>query len=194
MIPQWTTLDSPGVFSIVYALSSWNPYKVHLIHTILAQPGVTASPPPPKGTGLPKATLVNGNFATGDLSGWQTSGDLFLLQAAGGAWQLTTNVPSEGGPAVEGAMWQDFTVDAKTHELDFAVSGGNNTDASVSVELLLLATGDVVRASRGPGSNTPRQVRWLLDDLHGQTVRLLIQDQSPIDYLTTTGFTYVQDP
>jgi hypothetical protein len=195
MIPHWTTSDASGVFSIVYALSSWNPYKVHLVRTIVAQAGVSASPPPPKGTGLSKATLVNGDFATGDLSGWQSdpSGDLFLVQPVGAEWRLTTNVLSEGGPGVEGAIWQDFTVDSKTHELRFAVSGGSSDDATVSVKLVLIATGDVVRASRGPGSSTSRQVQWLLDDLHGEIVRLLIEDRSLTSYVTTTGFTFVQD-
>ena len=194
MIPHWTTSDAPGVFSIVYTLSSWNPYRSHLMRTIVAEPGVSASPPPPAGVGLPRATLVNGNFADG-LTGWQTdpAGDLFVVQAAGAGWQLTTNVPSKGGTA-EGAMWQDFTVDAKTHELHFAVSGGLSTDTSVSVKLVLLATGDVVRASRGPGASASRQVHWLLDDLHGQTLRLLIEDRSPTSYVTTTGFTLVQSP
>ena len=193
MIPQWTTSDAWGVFSIVYTLSSWNPYKVHLVRTILALPGVSALPPPAKGTHLSKAKLVNGDFATGDLSGWQTdpSGDSFTVQADP-VWKLTTYVPSAGGPAGKGKIWQDFRVDAKTHELRFAVSAGSSTDATVSVKLVRLRTGDVVRASRGPGWSL-RQVAWRLDDLHGETVRLLIEDRSPTSYITTTGFTFVQD-
>ena len=197
MIPQWTTSDTPGVFSIVYTLSSWNPYKAHLMRSIVAKPGVAASLPPERGTNLPPATLVNGDFAAGDLSGWQTSGDAFaVIPGTGGQWWLTTNVPLEGGTAVQGEAWQDFSIDAKTHELRFTVSGGD----AASVKLQLLRGGvviDNVRASWGRRSDTTETpVHWLLDDLHGETVRLLIEDHSADDwgYVTTTGFTFVQDP
>jgi len=202
LVPQWMTVESPGVYSIVYTLSSWNPYRSHLMRTIVAEPGVSASPPPPAGTGLPRATLVNGDFAAENLNGWQTSGEPFAVyQGSDGRWRLTTNVPSEGGTAVQGEAWQDFVVDAKTHELRFSVSGGDAADTRVSVKLLLLGTGNevvaTVRASRGTGSDSQqRTVHWLLDDLHGKKVRLLIEDHS-IDtwgYVTTTGFTLVQSP
>jgi hypothetical protein len=192
LIPQWMTVDSPGVFSIVGTLSSWNPYRSHLMHTIVAQPGVSASPPPPAGVGLPLAALVNANFDAG-LTGWQASGDPFLASPG----QLTTNAPPKG-PGAEGAMWQDFTVDAKTHELHFALSGSYDPAASVELQLLQESDSSVVatvRASRGTGSDSQqRTVHWLLDDLHGKKVRLLIEDSSPTSYITTTGFTFVQDP
>lgn len=191
LIPRWMTEESPGVYSIVYTLSSWNPYRSHLMRTIVAAPGVYASPPPPRGTDLPPAALVNGDFATGDLTGWQTTGDPFVVyQGPDGQWRLTTGV------AAEGEAWQDFSVDAKTHELRFAVSGGD----AASVKLLLLREGEIVatvRTSRGRRSDTQATtVRWLLDDLHGETVRLLIEDHStdPWGYVTTTGFSFVQTP
>jgi hypothetical protein len=134
---------------------------------------------------------VNGDFATGDLTGWQTTGDPFVVyQGPDGQWRLTTGV------AAEGEAWQDFSVDAKTHELRFAVSGGD----AASVKLLLLREGEIVatvRTSRGRRSDTQATtVRWLLDDLHGETVRLLIEDHStdPWGYVTTTGFSFVQTP
>ncbi|HLK37941.1 MAG TPA: DUF4185 domain-containing protein, partial [Polyangiaceae bacterium] len=67
LVPEWTRALSPGVFSIVYTLSSWNPYTLHLVHTVVGVDGTSASPTP-RGVGLPKATLVNGDFGTGDLT------------------------------------------------------------------------------------------------------------------------------
>jgi hypothetical protein len=193
LIPQWMIVESSGVYSIVYTLSSWNPYRSHLMRTIVAEPGVSASPPPPSGTGLPRATLVNGDFGTGDLTGWQTSGDPFVVSSG----QLTTNAPPKGAAAV-GAVWQDFTVDANTHELHFDVSGSYSTEASVKLQLLHEGDNAVVatvRASRGTGSDTQaRTVQWKLDDLQGEKVRLLIEDNSATAYVTTTGFTLVQSP
>jgi hypothetical protein len=160
------------------------------MHTIIAAPGVSASPPPPGGVGLPAATLANGDFATGDLQGWQSSGDPFtLIQGSDGHWRLTTNGPPKGAGAA-GQMWQDFTVDSKTSELRFSVSGG---DATVR----LMHGDEVVRASRGRRTNSPETpVRWLLSEFRGQTLRLLIEDDLTQDwgFVTTSGFQFVREP
>jgi len=190
LIPQWMRSEAAGVFSIVYALSSWNPYQVHLVRSIVAEPGVSASPPPPKGAGLPPATLINGDFAAGDLRGWLTSGDSFaVIPGNDGHWRLTTYVPPKGG-GVLGEIWQEFKLDSKTHELRFAVSGG---DAAVK----LYHGPDVIRASRGRRTNsTETPVRWLLDDLSGETVRLAIVDDltDSWGFVTVSGFEFVRDP
>ena len=151
---------------------------------------MAASPPPPKGVGLPPAALANGDFSTGDLQGWQSSGDSFaVFQGTDSRWRLTTYVPPNGD-AVVGALWQEFVVDAKTHELRFGVSGG---DATVR----LYRGNEVVRTSRGRRDNSVETpVHWLLDDLHGETVRLAIEDRSTgaWGFVTTTGFEFIRDP
>lgn len=45
-VPTWFSEDR-GAFGIVYTLSSWNPYQVHLMRTWLVPPDVTREPPPP---------------------------------------------------------------------------------------------------------------------------------------------------
>jgi len=190
LVPQWTVNEAAGVYSIVYTLSSWNPYEVHLMRTIIAEPGVTASPPPPRGQGLPPATLTNGDFATGDLQGWQSSGDPFtLIQGTDGHWRLTTYVQPQGDGVV-GQLWQDFTLDSTTRELRFSVSGG---DATVK----LMHGDEVVRASRGRRTNsTETPVRWYLSEFRGETLRLLIEDDltEGWGFVTTSGFQFVREP
>jgi len=190
LVPQWTVNEAAGVHSLVYTLSSWNPYEAHLMRTIVAEPGVTASPPPPRGQGLPPATLTNGDFATGNLLGWQGSGDPFaLVQGSDGHWRLTTDVEPMGDGVV-GRLWQDFTLDSQTSELRFSVSGG---DAAVK----LLHGNEVVRASRGRRTNSPETpVRWFLSEFRGETLRLLIEDDltGPWGFVTTTGFQFVREP
>lgn len=168
LVPEWFASPAPGVYSIVYTLSSWNPYQVHLMRTVMAAPGVAAEPPP-RGEGLPPAALVNGDFAGGSLAGWSASGDPFAtFQGEDGAWRVTTFTAA--GDAATGMLWQDFTVDAATSELRFLLHGG---DARVELRL-----GDeVVRSSHGRRDNDGElDVRWRLDDYRGQTLRLVIVD------------------
>src|SRR5207249_9778288 len=95
LIPQWFRDPAPGVHEIVYTLSSWNPYAVHLMRTVLAEPGTAAAPPQP-GAGLPRATLRDADFSVDPYdpaSGWQSSGDRFVrFFGAFGTqtWRLTT--------------------------------------------------------------------------------------------------------
>jgi len=190
LVPQWTVNEAAGVYSLVYTLSSWNPYEVHLMRTIVAEPGVTASPPPPRGQGFPPATLTNGDFATGSLLGWQGSGGPFaLVQGSDGHWRLTTYVQPQG-EGVVGRLWQDFTLDSTTRELRFSVSGG---DAVVK----LLHGDEVVRTTRGRRTNSPETpVRWFLSEFSGEYLRLLIEDDltAPWGFVTTTGFEFVREP
>jgi hypothetical protein len=181
LVPQWFTSES-GVHSIVYVLSSWNPYQVHLMKTVLTEPGATVAPPA-RGADLPRATLINGDFANGT-AGWQSSGDAFgVFVGDDGRPRLTTYTQDEGDAAV-GRLWQDFAVDASTSELRFAVHGG-----TAAVELWV--GDDIVRSTRGRNQNTPDlQVRWQLSSLRGKTVRLMIRDEQtgPWGFIGTTGF------
>ena len=131
-----------------------------------------------KGAGRPKAELVNGAFAAGNFSGWQSSGDAFALVKNGdGDWSVTSHVLPKGVKTV-GKLWQDFTVDAATGELRFWVRGGQ---ASVR----LLRGEEVIRETRGRNTNaTETLVRWHLETLRGQTLRVQIED----DLTDTWGF------
>lgn len=169
LVPEWFSSPAPGVYEIVYLLSSWNPYQVHLMRTVLALPGVDAEPPA-AGEGLPEAVIENGDFASGCQTGWETSGDAFVCFAGDdGIMRVTTSTPAEGDAAV-GAMWQDFTVDAGTSELVFFIHGG---DAKVK----LMAGDEVVRSSHGRRENEiETEVRWNLETLRGRKLRVVIED------------------
>ena len=168
LIPDWFTSPAPGVHALVYTFSSWNPYQVHLLRTIVVEPGVAVDPPRP-GEGLPPAQLTNGDFAGGSLAGWSSSGGpFFTFQRPDGAWRVTSYGPA--GDATTGELWQDFVVDAGTSALSFRLHGG---DAVVE-----LRRGDeVVRRSRGRRDNDSElAVRWRLDHLRGEKLHLVIVD------------------
>ncbi len=181
LVPQWFS-SSGGVHSIVYLLSSWNPYQVHLVRTVFAEPGVNV-PLPSKGAGLPKAALVNGTFAAGDLSGWQQQGTPFgLFTGTDGLRRLTTFVPPAGDEA-RGSLWQDFHVDASTSELRFAVHGG-------LANVRLWEGPNLIREVRGQRSNADFPVLWRLSEARGKTLRLAISDEvgGPWGFVGSTGF------
>ena len=79
LVPQWFTRTEDGGYSIVYTMSSWVPYQVHLMRTVLAgHDDFRPQPPPQRGVGLPPARLVNPNFTRG-FEGWHSLGDPFGL-------------------------------------------------------------------------------------------------------------------
>lgn len=169
--------------SIVFAMSSWNPYQVHLMRTWLGPPGATYTPPA-RGAGLPKTAFVNGDFATGDLRGWQTSGDAFgLFDGADGAPRVTTYAPGTGDAAT-GAMWQDLAIDATTSELSFWIAGGDG-------RVTLTRGDDVVRSSHGRRDNTNEtRVVWNVEEYRGETVRVTVVDDltAPWGFVQVRGF------
>jgi hypothetical protein len=182
LVPAWFSQPAAGLHEIVYTLSSWNPYQVHLLRTLIAEPGVDA-PQPMRGAGLPPARLVNADFAGGSLEGWNAEGDSFAtFQDANGAWAVTTFTAKQD--AVLGRLWQEFSVDDRTSSLSFEVHGGH---ASVA-----LYVGDtVVRRSRARDNNDARvKVVWQLSTLRGQTVRLAIEDdvQDAWGFISVSGF------
>jgi hypothetical protein len=168
LVPSWFTREQDA-FGIVYALSSWNPYQVHLMRTWLAAPGVDR-PRTARGAGLSKSKIVNGDFATGDLTGWKTSGDApAVFVGADGLRRVTTSTPGKGDVAV-GTLAQSFVVDETTSELTFSVHGGDG-------RVTLRRGGDVVRTSRGRRVNhvdTP--VVWNIEEYRGETLTVVIED------------------
>lgn len=174
LIPRWTRRVQPGVYSIIYTFSSWNPYQAHLLRTYLAEPGVEYQPAK-KGEGLPPAKVVNGDFSAGTLEGWtvEPSGWFGLFQE-GGVWKVTSYV---GTDTSKGKMWQDIKIDAEAKELVFFVHGGIG-------EVQLMHGDEVVRRSWGRRSNLDTEVRWNLEGYRGETVRLQLVD----DYTGAWGF------
>ncbi len=168
LVPEWFDAEATPdrTFAIVYTLSTFNPYTVWLMRTVLGEPGTVAAPEP-KGVGLPKAALVNGEFEDG-LDGWTQSGSIRLYTAADGKKRVTTS-GSITGDSATGTLSQDFTIDETTSQLEFLIHGG---DASVK----LLRGAEVVRQSWGRRSNADSKVVWDLRDLRGETVKLLIED------------------
>jgi hypothetical protein len=162
LIPALSRVDA-GTLDLAWVLSSWNPYQVHLMRSIVAPSGTA----PVKGAGLPKATLVNGTFSSG-VTGWQSSGAAFAVFTGGdGQPRLTTFAPND---AATGMLWQDFTVDSTTSALRFLIHGG---DARVE----LLRGNEVVRSSHGRRMNSPEtEVIWRLEELRGDTLRVRIVD------------------
>ena len=177
LVPSWSGPAKDGAQDLVFLMSTWNPYQVSLVRAYVGAEGTPFSLAA-KGAGRPKAELVNGAFAAGNFSGWQSSGDAFALVKKGdGDWSVTSHVLPKGVKTV-GKLWQDFTVDAATGELRFWVRGGQ---ASVR----LLRGDEVIRETRGRNTNaTETLVRWHLETLRGQTLRVQIED----DLTDTWGF------
>lgn len=183
LIPQWFTQDGDK-FGIVYTMSSWVPYQVHLMRTWLVPPGAPKDPPP-KGASYAKAKLVNGDFATSNLTGWLASGDgstFHVFTGSDGKKRLTTYTAQ--GDAAVGTLAQSFVVDATTSTLSFVLHGGDGR--------VILKHGDeVVRASRGRRSTTSEEttVKWNLTPFRGETVTIVIED----DLTTAWGYVGARD-
>ena len=70
LIPRFFRWEG-GRLSVVYAHSSWNPYKAFM-RTVLVPRGGTVGPPD-RGAGLPRPTIRNGTFDDG-IDGWRRLG------------------------------------------------------------------------------------------------------------------------
>ncbi len=182
LVPEWFSTTSDGFYSIVYTLSSWVPYQVHLVRTVLSE----RNDQTPQAlhdsftTHTPGSQLVNPGFSD-DLHGWQSQGDRFdVFQDHEGRSRLTTYTREKGGEAT-GTLFQDFTVDGSTTKaLGFWVHGG---DASVR----LYRGVDIVRETRGRSGHEPRRspetkVCWQLNEYAGETLRVAVFDDKKEDW------------
>jgi hypothetical protein len=185
LVPRWFRSDADGVERIVYTMSSWNPYQVHLMESVLVPPG-TVWAPPVRGDDLPPARLVNGDFAAGDLRGWSFTGDggaFRLFAGSDGRPRLTTYTQARGDGAV-GTLFQDIAIDATTSELRFRLHGGDGV-------IKLMRGTEVLRRSQGRRTNdVETQVVWRLEEYRGDIVRLVIEDPvtTPWGFVGVTGF------
>ena len=197
LVPQWFTTTPDGGQAIVYTLSSWVPYQVHLMRTILAKADDSRpQPPAQRGQNLPPATLQNPNFDQG-LQGWQSLGDgnTFGVFTQGGRNRVTTFTAQKGDNAL-GAIFQDFTVDAATKAIRFLVHGGEGT-------VRLHRGEEVVRETRGRSGHAARNppapetiVCWNLGEYAGDTLRIAIFDgkTGPWGFIGATGFEFLKKP
>jgi hypothetical protein len=140
----------------------------------------------------PPTFLTNRDFTTGDLQGWQSSGDKFsVYRLNDGQWRVTTYSPDKRENAV-GQLFQDFTVDETTKAIRFWVHGGEG-------QAKLIWNGNVVRATRGRSDHEPRNdpetlVCWPLEEYKGDTLRLLIDDDvnGPWGFIGVGGFEFLK--
>ena len=179
LVPQWFGEPGPGLHEIVYTLSTWNPYQVQLMRSVLAEPGYSASAPR-RGAGLERAKLVNPGFTDG-LNGWTSERDAFTTFDDNGRPGLTTFSKEKQAAAV-GKLSQELEIDAETTNLLFEVHGGGRTAVSLYEGATLL------RSSRGPNSNARVVAMWNLESLRGKTVRLVIEDNDPNNYVGVSAF------
>ena len=191
-----------GRLSIVYAHSSWNPYKVHLMRTVLARPASTVARPD-RGAGLPPPTIRNGNFDDG-INGWERVGTPFRVVSLEGRHYVSSYVPQgpgeQNGDDVQGALYQDFTLDDRTTTLCFRTHGGGvltpgdfQTRNVASVRLY--HDNEIVRESFGWNSDTYQDVRWNIQEFAGERLRLAIADNAtgPWGFIDATNFRLAGD-
>lgn len=188
LVPSWFETPAPGVTALVYTLSTWNPYEVHLVRSWVTEAGTEWTPParvPVANTSV--RSLVNAGFEGGGIGGWTSTGDVFTTaQLDTGQWELTTYV-KPAGDATTGVLAQEFTVPAKAERLECTLRGGTES-------IRLVRDGEVVRESRGPRRNDVwRKVSWRIDEFRGESVRFEIVDASkdPWGFVTVTGIAIV---
>lgn len=182
-VPQWWTSSEEGI-DLVYTLSSWNPYQVHVLRSKLARPGTTRTPsmprPPPASRGR---AIVNLDFADMTLDGWTSEGDAFALaRRSDGKMELTTYVKPRGD-VIRGRLYQEFRVPLSASILRGFVKGGTES-------VRLMRGDEVLRESRGPRTNDREvELRWTLDPYRGEDLRLEVLDDStaPWGFVTVRG-------
>jgi hypothetical protein len=194
LVPEWFSTMPDGGHSIVYTLSSWVPYQVHLIRTIVAKRDDFAPQAPQRrsGTDLTRSRPANPDFGEG-LHKWQSIGDPFLIfQDSDGRHCLTTSTRKNGNEAT-GAFFQDITVDDAASVLGFWVHGG---DAAIR----LYRGQDIIRETRGRSGHEPRtspetKVCWRLSDYAGETLRLAVVDDKTEDwgFIGVRSFQFLRD-
>ena len=196
LIPRFFRWER-GRLSIVYAHSSWNPYKVHLMRTVLVPRGGTVGPPD-RGAGLPRPTIRNGNFDDG-INGWTRLGTPFRVVTLENRHYASSYVPQgpgeQNGEDAQGALYQDFTLDNHSPTLCFRIHGGGvftpgdfQTRNVASVRLY--HNNEIVRESFGWNSDAYQDARWDIREFAGEPLRLMIADNAtgPWGFIDATNF------
>lgn len=199
LVPRWFRTRRSS-FEIVYLHSTWNPYKVHLMRTVLVRPGASVSRPV-HGEGLPRPTIVNGDFREG-LAGWQVipGTRFYVVDPPGRPRKYVSTYNFDGAdPAArdnaQGAIYQDFTPNKDTRELVFRVHGGHASRADFQrrnvASVRLYHGNEIVRETFGLDRND-RDVNaaWNIEEFRGEPLRLVIADNAtgPWGFITAGGF------
>lgn len=196
LIPRFFRWEG-GRLSIVYAHSSWNPYKVHLMRTVLVPPGSMVGRPV-RGAGVPRPTIRNGNFDDG-IEGWERLGTPFRVVTLENRHYVSSYVPlgpgEQSGDDVKGALYQDFALDDRTKTLCFRVHGGGvltagDFQARNVASVRLYRGNEIVRESFGWNSDAYQDVRWNIQEFAGERLRLMIADDAtgPWGFIDATNF------
>jgi len=186
LVPAWFDEPGPGLHGIVYTLSTFIPYHVHLLRTVLAEPGYEAEAPVRGAPAAPKA-LQNADFAAGSLNGWTAEGEAFYVFQDGlnaNKWTVSTYTQGRRS-ALRGKLWQEFTIGPDDTTLTFQVHGGRSASVTLSEGT------DVLRRTTGRNTNDGRiEVSWNLELLRGKRVRLQIEDNATDTwgFIGTSGF------
>lgn len=189
LVPRWSSTVAPGVHELVYTLSSWNPYQVHLMRTRVRESGARDAPAAiPKLHAASSKELQNPRFENGSLEHWTAEGDAFTTaRGADGVSELSTFVEPKRD-SVRGKLWQGFCVPLDARELRCVLRGGTES-------VRLTREGEILRESRGPRSNdVTREVRWSIDEYRGQVLHVEIVDEStaPWGFVTVRGLELVR--
>jgi Domain of unknown function (DUF4185)/CARDB len=190
-------LRSKGRYlSIVYTHSSWNPYKVHLMRTVLEPPRFRVRRPE-RGAGRPPPTVRNGSFDDG-LNGWQQSGMPLRVVTLQNRHYVSSYVPQgpgeENGDDVQGTLYQDFTLDNRTTALCFRIHGGSVSPTAFQTRAVaavrLYHDNEIVRESFGWNGDVYQNVRWDIREFAGEPLRLEIADHATGSwgFIDATGF------
>ena len=172
LVPEWFRTEAPGRHVLVYTLSSWNPYQVHLMETELIEPGAEpGARPDPVEAVERKPDPKNLDFRDESLEGWSQEGDVFHVEVRpDGSRFLSTSTP-DLGEAAQGRMGRDILVTNDMEALVFIVRGGHGSVQLFRGEDRIYRTFGPNR----PGMEIP--VRWNLRPFRGRQVRLIIEDR-----------------
>ena len=170
LVPEWFTEAPDGGVYIVYTLSSWNPYQVHLMRTLLVDPASPLAPTTTDPSAPDHPSLVAANLSLRDMTSWSHAGDGFSTFESDGVMVMSSEV-APLGPAATGTLWRDFTADTTVSSLEFDVQGGD-------AEVLLIAGDEVVRRVTGHGQEIWWPVVFRLTSLRDRPLRVAIYDRA----------------
>jgi hypothetical protein len=201
LIPRFFRWEG-GHLSVVYAHSSWNPYKVHLMRTVLVPPG-SMLPRPDRGAGVPRPTIRNGTFDDG-IDGWERLGTPFRVVTLENRHYVSSYVPQgpgeQNGDDTKGALYQEFTLDDRATTLCFRVHGGGvltpGDFQTRNVASVRLYHGkEIVRESFGWNRDAYQNVVWNIHQFAGEALRLVIADDAtgPWGFIEATNFRLAGD-
>jgi hypothetical protein len=195
-VPRWYTATEDGGFEIYYLLSSWVPYQVHLMRTVLARSDDRRPQMRQRQISLyPKTRLENGDFGSGDLNGWTSEGDPFVVVLNRDSLPRVTSFTPEKGSAARGRLSQSFRVDPLMKALTFDVYGGDG-----AVKLTHPRRG-TLRMTRGRSGNPPALepesvACWNLEEYAGEDLTIEIVDDvsGPWGFVGAGGFRFLDAP